>query len=112
MQEKLFYKIGEVSALTGLESYVLRFWETEFPRLHPKKSKGNQRVYTKKEIDLILRIKGLLYREGLTISGARRRLARSSQVEVRTTPNGKIGKVNRTIHTVKRELEELLHILR
>jgi len=112
MQDKLFYKIGEVSEMTGLQSYVLRFWETEFPRLHPRKSKGNQRVYTKKEIELIFRIKGLLYQEGLTISGARRRLARASQGEGLTNPKDKMGKVNRAIHTVKRELEELLHILR
>ncbi|HIE64350.1 MAG: MerR family transcriptional regulator [Nitrospira sp.] len=112
MQEKLFYKIGEVSEMTGLESYVLRFWETEFSRLRPRKSKGNQRVYTRKEIDLILRIKGLLYKEGLTISGARRRLVRPSRAEGLSVPNGKMGKVNHAIHTVKRELEELLHILR
>ncbi|MFQ5580332.1 MAG: MerR family transcriptional regulator [Nitrospiria bacterium] len=112
MQDKLFYKIGEVSEMTGLQSYVLRFWESEFPRLHPRKSNGNQRVYTKKEIDLIFRIKNLLYKEGLTISGARKRLARASQGEMRSTANGKMGKVNHVIHTVKKELEDLLHILR
>ncbi|MFQ5780271.1 MAG: MerR family transcriptional regulator [Nitrospiria bacterium] len=111
VREKLFYKIGEVSEMTGLETYVLRFWESEFSHLHPKKSKGNQRVYTKKEIDLILRIKELLYKEGLTIAGARKRLARPSRGGNRSVPKGGPGDINNAIHSVKRELEELLHIL-
>ena len=109
MTEKLFYKIGEVSRMTGLESYVLRFWESEFPALHPKKNSGKQRVYTKKEIDLVLEIKRLLYVEGLTIAGAKKRLSLSRK---ETPPlRGQGSGLTRTIHTVKRELEELLHIL-
>lgn len=72
--EKLFYKIGEVSRIVGVESYVLRYWETEFPFLEPRKSKSGQRVYTKKDIDLILQIKKLLYEEKYTIDGVRRKL--------------------------------------
>lgn len=72
--EKLFYKIGEVSRLAGVEAYVLRYWETEFPFLSPRKSKSGQRVYTKKDVDLILQIKHLLYEEGYTIDGVRRKL--------------------------------------
>ncbi|BCB96491.1 transcription regulator protein [Dissulfurispira thermophila] len=72
--EKLFYKIGEVSRIVGIESYVLRYWETEFPFLTPKKSKSGQRIYTKKDIDLILQIKRLLYDERYTIDGVRRKL--------------------------------------
>jgi DNA-binding transcriptional MerR regulator len=70
----LFYKIGEVSRLAGLESYVLRYWETEFPALRPRKSSGGQRVYTKKDVDLVLQIKRMLYEQGFTIAGARKRL--------------------------------------
>ncbi len=72
--DKLFYKIGEVSRLAGLEAYVLRYWETEFPALHPRKTAGGQRVYTKKDVDLVLSIKQMLYEQGFTIAGARKRL--------------------------------------
>lgn len=72
--EKLFYKIGEVSRIVGIESYVLRYWETEFPFLAPRKSKSGQRIYTKKDIDQILLIKRLLYDEKYTIDGVRRKL--------------------------------------
>jgi DNA-binding transcriptional MerR regulator len=71
-RSKIFYKIGEVSRLTGLESYVLRFWENEFALLHPKKNTGGQRVYLQKDIDLILKIKKMLYEEGYTIAGAKK----------------------------------------
>jgi DNA-binding transcriptional MerR regulator len=71
--EKLFYKIGEVSRLVGVETYVLRFWETEFPFLKPRKSKSGQRVYAKSDIDLIVHIKRLLYEEKYTIDGVRRK---------------------------------------
>jgi len=70
----MFYKIGEVSRLTGLEAYVLRYWETEFPILNPKKSPGGQRVYVKKDVELVLQIKQMLYDQGYTIVGARRQL--------------------------------------
>ncbi len=72
--EKLFYKIGEVSALVGVESYVLRYWESEFPSLQPRKSRSGQRIYTKKDIDLILLIRRLLHEERYTIDGVRRKL--------------------------------------
>lgn len=104
MQEKLFYKISEVSQHTGLEPYVIRFWETEFPTLHPRKSKGNQRTYTKREIDLILEIKHLLYQERLTIPGARKRLRQSSQKDQNQS-------IQHTISSVKKELEAIIHLL-
>lgn len=105
MQEKLFYKISEVSQQTGLEPYVIRFWETEFPTLHPRKSKGNQRTYTKREIDLIAEIKRLLYQEKLTIPGARKRLRVSSRLD-------KQNHVRLSLASVKKELEDILHLLR
>lgn len=104
MQEKLFYKISEVSKQTGIEAYVLRFWETEFPSLKPRKSKGNQRTYTKKEIDLILKIKKMLYQEGLTISGARKKLKHASREASANDPS-------QALSHVKKELEALLHLL-
>lgn len=71
---KLFYKIGEVCQLTDTQPYVLRFWESEFPQLAPKKSRSGQRLYRRKDIDLVLEIKRLLYQEGYTIAGARKKL--------------------------------------
>ncbi len=104
VQEKLFYKISDVCKITGLEAYVIRFWETEFPTLHPRKSKGNQRIYIKKEIDLILEIKRLLYQEKLTIAGARKRLRQPAD----KTPK---ADTHQTLSIIKKELEELLHLL-
>jgi DNA-binding transcriptional MerR regulator len=72
--EKLFYKIGEASRLVGVETYVLRYWESEFPFLSPRKSKSGQRTYTKKDVDLLLLIKRLLYEERYTIDGVRKKL--------------------------------------
>ncbi len=69
---KLFYKIGEVSRLAQVEPYILRYWENEFPALSPKKSRGGQRVYRQKDLDLVLSIKKMLYEEGYTIAGARK----------------------------------------
>src|ERR1700730_10483709 len=68
------YKIGEVCKLADVQPYVLRYWETEFPPLAPNKSGGGQRLYTKREIDIILRIKQLLYSEGFTLPGAKKKL--------------------------------------
>ena len=72
--DRPFYKIGDVCELTDTQPYVLRFWETEFPQLAPKKSRAGQRIYQKKDVDLVLRIKKLLYEEEYTIAGARRKL--------------------------------------
>lgn len=71
--DKLFYKIGEVSKITGVEPYVLRYWETEFPFLKPRKNKSGQRVYVKKDLELVLQIKKMLYQERYTIEGVRKR---------------------------------------
>lgn len=73
-QEKLFYKIGEVCQLTDTQPYVLRFWESEFPQLAPQKNRSGQRIYRSTDIELILRIKKLLYEEEFTIAGARKQL--------------------------------------
>src|SRR3982751_2604167 len=72
--EKKLYKIGEVCRIADVQPYVLRYWETEFPALAPNKSGGGQRLYTQHEIDTILRIKQLLYSEGFTIAGAKKKL--------------------------------------
>ena len=71
---KLFYKIGEVCEITDTQPYVLRFWESEFPQLAPRKNRSGQRVYQRRDIDTVIRIKKLLYEEEYTIAGARRKL--------------------------------------
>jgi len=72
--EKNLYRIGEVSRLTALKPFVLRYWETEFPMLQPVKSPSGHRLYRQDDVDLVFRIKRLLYDEGFTIAGARRHL--------------------------------------
>ncbi len=73
-EEKLFYSIGEVSDMTRVEPYVLRYWESEFKLLHPSKRSSGQRTYQQKDIDAILSIKHLLYEELYTIAGAKKKL--------------------------------------
>jgi len=72
--EKDFYRIGEVSRVTNLKPFVLRYWETEFPMLEPVKSPSGHRLYRQEDVEMVLRIKRLLYDEGFTIAGARRHL--------------------------------------
>ena len=72
--DKLYFKIGEVSRLAGVPSHVLRFWEAEFPRIAPKRTDSGQRLYARREVELILEIKDLLHRRRFTIEGARRYL--------------------------------------
>jgi DNA-binding transcriptional MerR regulator len=74
VQKRLYYKIGEACKALGIQPYVLRYWETEFPALAPSKSRSGQRVYNEKEIGIIRRIKELLYEEGYTIAGAKKKL--------------------------------------
>jgi DNA-binding transcriptional MerR regulator len=74
MPDKLYYRIGEVCALTDTQPYVLRFWESEFPQLAPQKNRSGQRIYRRQDIDIVERIKHLLHDEGYTIAGARKRL--------------------------------------
>jgi DNA-binding transcriptional MerR regulator len=77
--EKLYYRIGEVEAMTGVPAYVLRYWESEFRLLRPKKNPAGQRVYRRRDVDLIMRIKTLLYDERLTLEGAKKRLLAESR---------------------------------
>jgi len=122
MEEKL-YKIGEVCKLADLQPYVLRYWETEFPQLSPNKSGGGQRLYTKHEVDIILRIKELLYREGFTIAGAKKKLdvdlaegapAPASEAPTPPAPATQPPRadVTKMLGNVRRELREILEMLR
>src|SRR5436305_10311324 len=73
--EKLFFKIGEVCELVDVQPHVLRYWESEFPMLAPQKNRAGQRVYRRKDVEIVLRIRELLYDEKFTIAGAKRKLA-------------------------------------
>ena len=73
--DKLFFKIGEVCELVEVQAHVLRYWESEFPMLQPQKNRAGQRTYRRKDVEMALRIKELLYDEGFTIAGAKRKLA-------------------------------------
>jgi DNA-binding transcriptional MerR regulator len=70
---KLYYRIGEVSQIVGVEPHVLRYWETEFRSIRPQKSRKGQRIYSRRDVDKLLKVKDLLYTHGFTIAGARRR---------------------------------------
>src|ERR1700739_2648412 len=84
--EKLYFRIGEVADLCRLPAYVLRFWETEFPQLKPVKSNTGQRMYRRKDVENVLRIKKLLYEEGFTIAGARQHLREEIRGDRKQTP--------------------------
>ena len=77
--DKIYYRIGEVSRITGVKPHVLRYWESEFREIKPSKSRSLQRLYRKKDLDLIFRIKQLLYEEGYTIAGARTKIKELAQ---------------------------------
>src|SRR5689334_3333456 len=79
--DKLYFRIGEVASLCRLPAYVLRFWESEFPQLKPIKSSTGQRMYRKRDVESVLRIKQLLYQQGFTISGARQQLRSETKTE-------------------------------
>lgn len=101
---KLFYKIGEVSEIAKVESYVLRYWESEFPFLKPRKNKAGQRVYTRKNLELVLQIKNLLYQEKYTIAGVKKKFSEDSKEKNYVSID--------TIERVKKRLKEILKILR
>lgn len=104
---KSFYKVGEVCALTGLEGHVLRYWEEEFAPLSPRKSRGGQRLYRPSDIELLLRIKDLLYEQGFTIAGARRRL----QSEANGAGEIGGGDVGDLVAETRREVRAILTML-
>ncbi len=106
--DKLFFKIGEVARLASLRPSILRYWETEFSELQPLKSRSGQRLYSRKELDIVLEIKRLLYSEKLTIEGARRVLAKRGK---RATPQemetGRPADIMRVIKEVKDDLRKI-----
>jgi DNA-binding transcriptional MerR regulator len=99
---KLFYRIGEVAQLVGVETHVLRYWETEFRSLRPKKSAKGQRVYSRRDLEKLLRIKELLYREGYTIAGAKRQMKEGEPAD-----EEELGHAEAAHAQLKRDLTDL-----
>lgn len=110
--DKLYFRIGEVARLCRLPAYVLRFWETEFPQLKPGKSSTGQRMYRRRDVENVLRIKQLLYDQGFTIAGARQVL-RSDGKGGKTQPSlfGSSSHPAPGLKHLRHELKELLHML-
>jgi DNA-binding transcriptional MerR regulator len=119
--DKLYFRIGEVSRLAGIKPYVLRFWETEFSSLGPKKSGKGHRLYRRKDVELVLEIKRLLYDKRYTIEGARKYLDSRSR-EVGAKSSSAAGKPGRpqpalfgdsgpALDAIRKELSEILQLL-
>jgi DNA-binding transcriptional MerR regulator len=106
---KIYYSITEVADMAGVKPHVLRYWETEFPALRPKKNRAGNRTYRDKDVRLVLAIRQLLYDDGFTIKGARRKLGEKrpdlDQIEI---PFSKVER-HQAITGLRRELEMLLH---
>ena len=125
--DKLYFRIGDVARLAGIKPYVLRFWETEFPALGPKKSGTGHRLYRRKDVEMVLEIKRLLYGQRFTIEGARKFLETRPKAEAARAP-GKTGRTNSAkpvkiqgdlfdgsgamLDTVRKELLEILRLLK
>ncbi len=108
--DKLYFRIGEVASLCRLPAYVLRFWETEFPQLKPVKSSTGQRMYRKRDVESVVRIKKLLYEDGFTIAGARVQL-REETSPTQSDRASVSGAPSVNVAHLRHELQEILHIL-
>jgi len=110
--EKQFFKMGEVGELTDLEAHVLRFWESEFPALRPRKNRSGHRIFSKADVELVLRIKQLLHKEGFTIAGAKRRLTESVESPSEMPGgNGASPAIIKAIREVETILQDTLKVL-
>ena len=110
--KKLYYSIGEVSEMTNLKSYVLRYWETEFNQLKPPKNRAGNRTYRQKDIEVILNIKELLYRKKFTIDGARAVLQGKDKIVSVTKDSNSISDNQKVVLSkIKKNLEDILIII-
>ena len=107
---KPFFKIGEVARLIGVKPHVLRYWESEFPSLRPKKNPSGQRIYAKADVEAIVEIRNLLYNERYTISGAKKMLARQGEISS-TLASGTDPTILRAVGQLKEHIRELLTLL-
>ena len=104
--DKRYFRIGEVSAITGIEAYVLRYWETEFPKISPARSRSGQRLYKKGDIETILLVKDLLYQKKYTIAGAKKFLSKHKASDLRDSPDQPL-----TLEELRDELKAIQDLL-
>jgi len=109
--DKLYFRIGEVATLCRLPAYVLRFWESEFPQLRPVKSSTGQRMYRKRDVESVVRIKKLLYEDGFTIAGARVQLREETKSDRTQTALPFPMNSSVSVAHLRNELQQILHIL-
>ena len=109
--DKLYFRIGEVASLCRLPAYVLRFWESEFPQLKPVKSSTGQRMYRKRDVESVLRIKQLLYEQGFTISGARQQLRAETKSDKTQTAIPFPAQSAPELQHIRQGLREILEML-
>ena len=114
--DRLYYRIGEVSRITGLKPHVLRYWESEFKVIKPHKGGSLQRLYRRKDLDLILKIKKLLYEEGFTIAGAKKKIRdlerlENKQLKLKLVEKKSNGKDHELLASVKEELKGIRSML-
>ena len=109
--DKLFFKIGEVADLVGIEQHVLRYWEEEIESLKPKKNKSGQRFYQKKDLELIFEIKQLLYADKFTLAGARKKLKQNKKKEVQLDIAYDRGDFIGWKEEMKQDLESILRTI-
>ena len=102
--DRLYFRIGEVSSITGIPPYVLRYWETEFPILQPRKSGGGQRLYRKRDVGMVLEIKKLLYQERYTVAGARRRLMEREERSRRLEAKASLQRLRTGLESLLKQL--------
>ena len=105
--DKLYFKIGEVSKLAEVAPHVLRYWESEFSDIKPKRATSRQRLYRREDVELILIIKNLLHTQGYTIAGARKLILESNQLSDLTLQNQKAESTASKLNSIKRELIDL-----
>jgi DNA-binding transcriptional MerR regulator len=110
--DKLFYRIGDVSEITGIKPHILRYWEAEFSILHPRKNDAGQRLYERRDVELVIEIKKLLYEQRYTISGAKKFLARQQKrVLKKSVPAKAPGDMSAALKICRQELRGLLALL-
>ena len=110
--DKLYFKIGEVAKMADVPTHVLRYWESEFSGISPKRANSKQRLYRREDVELILNIKTLLHEQGYTIAGARKLLESGhGPAQAETGKRPVMAEVSSTLQTIKKELKELQHLL-
>lgn len=106
LPDKLYYKIGEVSHLAGIPTYVLRFWESEFKHINPRRTPSGQRQYKKSDVELILKIKHLLYDRKFTIQGAKHHLHAATRVPAGKSPTATLDEIRSELKQIRQLLDK------